>query len=121
MAAQHPSQANIATDSLEKIPGNIAVSYLPESDSLSQKALEKGLNYFKQGYVHDMKVTDVNGSIRVDAKCWRSMRKNEAPHKIHIEIGTDTLKESYCTCKVGYVNFMYFFSFNFGDKFGKIM
>jgi predicted metal-dependent peptidase len=50
MAAQHPK---LASDSLEKIPDNIAVSFLPDFESLSKKALEKGLNYFTQGYVHD--------------------------------------------------------------------
>jgi tyrosyl-tRNA synthetase len=49
MAAQHPK---LASDSLEKIPDNIAVSFLPDFKSLSKKALEKGLNYFTQGYIH---------------------------------------------------------------------
>jgi hypothetical protein len=48
MAAQHPK---LASDSLEKIPDNIAVSFLPDFKSLSKKALEKGLNYFTQGYI----------------------------------------------------------------------
>jgi hypothetical protein len=40
MAAQHPK---FASDSLEKIPDNIALSFLPDFESLSKKALEKGL------------------------------------------------------------------------------
>jgi hypothetical protein len=40
MAAQHPK---LASDSLEKIPDNIAVSSLPDFESLSKKALEKEL------------------------------------------------------------------------------
>ena len=98
MASQHP---NMASDSLEKIPENIGVSFLPDSDSLSKKASEKGLNYFTQGYIHEMKISDVHGTVRVDAKCWRSMRKNQPPHNLHIEIGKDTLSESYCSCKAG--------------------
>ena len=43
MAAQHPK---LASDILEKIPDNIAVSFLPDFESLSKKALEKGLNWF---------------------------------------------------------------------------
>jgi hypothetical protein len=43
MAAQHPK---LASNSLEKIPDNIAVSFLPDFELLSKKALEKGLNYF---------------------------------------------------------------------------
>jgi hypothetical protein len=41
MAAQHPK---LASDSLEKNPDNIAVSFLPDFKSLSKKALEKGLS-----------------------------------------------------------------------------
>lgn len=98
MASQHHQQV---TDSLEKIPNNIAVSFLPNSESLSKKATEKGLNYFTQGYIHKIKISEVNSTVRVDAKCWRSMRKNQDPHKLHIEIGDEKLTESYCSCKAG--------------------
>lgn len=101
MAAQHPTDANISTDSLDKIPDNISISYLPESDSLSKKALEKGLNYFTQGYVHNIRISEINDAVRMDARCWRSMRKNEAPHTLQIEINGHKITESYCSCKAG--------------------
>lgn len=111
MAAQLPGQSDIPIDSIQKIPENIAISYLPESESLSKKVLEKGLNYFTQGYIHDLKISDTNrGSIRVDARCWRSMKKNELPHthSLHTEIGPENLTESYCTLKAGIVNIIFF-------------
>jgi hypothetical protein len=37
---------------------NIAVSFLPNCESLSKNALEKGLNYFTQGYIHDIKISE---------------------------------------------------------------
>ena len=74
MATQDPK---LASDSLEKIPDNIAVSFLPGFESLSKKALEKGLNYFTQGYIHNIKISEARGAIRVDARCWRSMRKSQ--------------------------------------------
>jgi hypothetical protein len=80
MAAQHPK---LASDSLEKIPDNIAVSFLPNFESLSKRALEKGLNYFTQGYIHDIKISEAHGTMRVDARCWRSMRKSQDPHNLH--------------------------------------
>lgn len=46
MAAQHQQAV---TDSLQKIPDTIAVSFLPNAESVSKKATEKGLNYFTQG------------------------------------------------------------------------
>ena len=102
-SAQHPK---LASDSLEKIPDNIAVSFLPDFKSLSKKALEKGLNYFTQGYTHNIKISEARGAIRVDARCWRSMRKSQDPHNLHVEIGDDKLSESYCTCKAGYINLL---------------
>ena len=51
MADQHPKLASV---SLEKIPDNIAVSFLPDFESLSKKVLEKGLNYFTQGYIRNI-------------------------------------------------------------------
>ncbi|VDI62478.1 Hypothetical predicted protein [Mytilus galloprovincialis] len=101
MAAQHRNPTNITNDSLEKIPETIAISYLPESESVSKKALAKGLNYFTQGYIHDLRISEVNGAVLVDARCWRSMRKNDSPHSLHIEIGQQKLTESYCTCNAG--------------------
>jgi hypothetical protein len=103
MAAQHPK---LASDSLEKIPDNIAVSFLPDFESLSKKALEKGLNYFTQGYIHNIKISEARGAMRVDARYWRSMRKSQDSHNLHVEIGDGKLSESYCTCKAGYINLL---------------
>ena len=105
MAAQHPK---LASDSLEKIPDNIAVSFLPDFESLSKKALEKGLNYFTQGYIHNINISEARGAMRVDARCWRSMRKSQDPHNLHVEIGDDKLSESYCTCK-SFIFLLFFF------------
>jgi hypothetical protein len=110
MAAQHPK---LASNSLEKIPDNIAVSFLPDFESLSKKALEKGLNYFTQGYIHNIKNSEARGTMRVDARCWRSMRKSQDPCNRHVEIGDDKLSESYCTCKTWYINPLYFCCFSF--------
>ena len=57
MAAQH---SKLASDSLEKNPDNIAVSFLPDFESLFKKALEKGLNYFIQGYIHNIKISETH-------------------------------------------------------------
>ena len=91
---------------LEKIHDNIAVSFLPDFESLSKKAFEKGLNYFTQGYIHNIKISEARGAIRVDARCWRSMRKSQDLHNLHVEIGDDKLSESYSTCKAGYINLL---------------
>ena len=99
MAAQNPK---LASGSLEKNPDNIAVSFLPDFESLSKKVLEKGLNYFTQGYIHNIKISEAHGTMRVV-----SMRKSQDPHNLHVEIGDDKLSESYSTSKDGYVNLLY--------------
>ena len=92
------------TDSLRNIPDDISVCYLPEYLNISKRSQEKGLRFFTQGYIHDIKVNDTDiAAIKVYARCWRSMRKSELPHKIDITISvTDKkLTNAYCTCKAG--------------------
>ena len=96
------------SDNLAKIPEQISVSFLPDHSDLSQKVLEKGLNYFIQGFVHDIKIchapntgASAPSDTRVDAKCWRSMKKKEDPHKLYLEINDNKIPEAVCTCKVG--------------------
>lgn len=97
------TSANVATDSLKSIPDDFCVKYLPNSSNLSEKALQKGLNYFTQGYIHDIKIFNSDESVQAAARCWRSMRKNQSPHRLHLEIKNDSINESHCSCKVGYV------------------
>jgi hypothetical protein len=49
------------SNSLEKIQDNIAASFLPDFELLSKKALEKGLNYFTKGYIHNIKISEAHG------------------------------------------------------------
>jgi hypothetical protein len=58
-------------------------NFLPDFESLSKKALVKGLNYFTQGYIHNIKISEAHGTMHVDARCWRSMRKSQDPHNLH--------------------------------------
>jgi hypothetical protein len=97
--------AEPATDSIVDVPDTISISFLPQSETLSERVITKGLNYFTQSYIHDVRVLKLEKSVRVDAKCWRSMRKSEQPYALQIEIDVakSILTESYCKCKAGYV------------------
>lgn len=55
MATNKPYNTAAATESLKNIPQDISVSYLPNANSLSQKALDKAFNILTQGYIHDVK------------------------------------------------------------------
>lgn len=96
------------SDDLRKIPDQISVSFLKEHANISERVLEKGLNYFSNGYIHEIKIYDMKTTsenlqceLRVEAKCWRSMRKNEDPHKVEIEIKGNKIPEALCNCKAG--------------------
>jgi hypothetical protein len=60
----------------------------------------------QQKYKSNINISEARGAMRVDARCWRSMRKSQDPHNLHVEIGDDRLSESYCTCKAGYINLL---------------
>ena len=86
-----------ADDSLLGIPDNICISFLPNYKKLSERVLKRGLNYFLQGYIHQIKIY----GKKVEAKCWRSMRKSAPPHRIRIEISASNITDSFCSCKAG--------------------
>ncbi|XP_070548024.1 uncharacterized protein [Ptychodera flava] len=95
---------DLFSDSLRNVPDDISVCYLPNFQNLSKKSQEKGLNYFSQGYVHDIKINDHNATeVNIIARCWRSMRKSELPHNIDISISTAERKlaNANCSCKAG--------------------
>ena len=98
---------------LTAIPDNFSISFLPEYQNISQKAQQKGLNYYLQGYVHDIKIfvssptssdsLTVTKVTLVSAKCWRSMRKNDRPHNISFTLknAEELIEDSHCSCKAG--------------------
>ncbi|XP_061677603.1 putative sodium-coupled neutral amino acid transporter 8a isoform X5 [Syngnathoides biaculeatus] len=90
-------------NSPSRIPDNIGGFFFPNGSDLSRRVPQRGLNYFKQGYVHGIKILDGAGrNIKVTAKCWRSMQKTLMPQKLNIQIQQDKIVESYCACKAGW-------------------
>ena len=58
-----------ASDDLRKISDQISVTFLPKSSCVSKNCLERGLNYYTQGYIHEIKVfEDTNAVVRVNAE-----------------------------------------------------
>jgi len=99
MAAVH----TVASKSLQHIPDNISVNFLPNHAKLCERILKRGLNYFTQCYIHDIKIFIHDGlkQSEVTCKCWRSLRKNEKPHQLRILVSDKEITEAYCSCKVG--------------------
>ena len=93
-----------ASNSMSHIPENISITYLPNHLTITDRIQKKALNYYMQGYIHKIKIFDeFLPKVTVTAKCWRSMRKHEKPHDLHLDIDENEQKitESYCTCTVG--------------------
>ena len=98
--------AGLASDSLSSVPDDFGLTYHPNYSKLSERAKQKGLNYFTQGYVHDISIFPTESSgLALTAKCWRSMRKSDEPHKLHVDVDTTSkaITEAFCTCKAGLV------------------
>ena len=68
---------------------------------VTKKSLERGLNYYVQGYIHDVKIFNEKNGVQVAAKCWRSMRKSKKPHQLNLTLSTDSIIDSFCSCTAG--------------------
>ena len=62
---------NSSICTLEVVPDNIRTHPLPNSSSISRKALEKGLDYYYEGYIHNVFIEKVTNAteVQVKAKC----------------------------------------------------
>ena len=62
--------------------------YYTAESKVFTKARNRELNYWVKGHVHDIKLDDGNDgeTIKVIAKCYRSYKKSETPHKLLMDI-----------------------------------
>ena len=90
-------------DLVENIPEDISFLYHPEHMHISKKARHRGLNYYLQGYIHDIQLDAQDGTLNARCKCYRSYKKNETPHTLHMEISLHNkqIVEAYCSCVAG--------------------
>jgi hypothetical protein len=100
----------MASDSVNKrglqlIPDDFSLNYYG-TDEFSLKSRERGLIYFKEGYIHKIKINESseNSRVHIAARCYKSMRKGEDPHKLHVEMDpkNKAITDSYCSCTAGY-------------------
>ena len=105
-------------DDLPPFTYNTIVKYVRNSGKNIQnsphymvmKPFERGVNFFIEGYLHNVLVKLHEGSktFYIRALCYRSLRKNESPHKIRIAISTEQpydVLASSCTCVAGSLGF----------------
>ena len=60
-------------------------------DYIVMNPFERGVNFFIERYLHNVLVKLHKGSktFYIRALCYRSLRKNESPHKIRLAISTE--------------------------------
>ena len=85
---------------LQIVPDDFTLSSF--NFDFSQKSQSKGLIYFKEGYVHNISVAkSAEGTIIIAARCYRSMRKGESPHRMSIDLKDSVVADAYCSCTAG--------------------
>eukprot|EP00058_Branchiostoma_floridae_P026669 XP_002612160.1 hypothetical protein BRAFLDRAFT_125368 [Branchiostoma floridae] len=62
-----------------------------------QKTLKRGYAFFSGAYVHDVEVKD-GCPVWIRAKCFPSMKKNEAPKQLKMSNSTSSDKQVDCDC-----------------------
>ena len=97
---------------LDDLPRFTYNSIVTSPDYMEMKPFERhrGVNFVIEGYLHVVlvKLQKGNKTFYIRALCYRSLRKNESPHKIRLAISTeqpyDVLALS-CTCVVESLGF----------------
>ena len=79
-------------------------------DYMVMKPFERGVNFFIEGYLHNVLLKLHKGSktFYIRALCYRSLWKNESPHKIRWAVSTEQpydVLASSCTCVAGSLGF----------------
>lgn len=78
-------------NSIVKYARNSGKNIQHSPDYMVMKPFERGVNFFIEGYLHNVLVKLHKGSktFYIRALCYRSLRKNESPHKIRLAISTE--------------------------------
>ena len=71
-----------------RLPANIRVEWLRRKCSISMRAEQQDYKFAVEDYICNTKVTAVEdtGTFIVDARCYRSQRKNERPHNLVVTV-----------------------------------
>lgn len=98
MAATTNARNIISSDILIEYFKNVTLLHV----TLPSRAKERVYNLFINGYVHTVKIySNTDKTIEITAKCYRSMKKSEDPHKVSmtrdcIECAIDDI---HCSCQ----------------------
>ncbi|XP_071118722.1 uncharacterized protein [Haliotis cracherodii] len=87
--------------SLADLQADLSTSFMKQV-SFSMKSKQQGFKFFSEVYFHSVSMTyGENDTIVSSAKCYRSMKKNEPPHAVHVDIKPEEISYAYCSCQAG--------------------
>ena len=97
-------------NSIVKYIRNSGKSIQQAPDYMVVKPFERGVNFFIEGYIHGVlaKFHSPNETFYLRAYCYRSLKKNEAPHQLRLAISTkgpSYVLGSSCNCVAGALGF----------------
>ncbi|CAG9773418.1 unnamed protein product [Ceutorhynchus assimilis] len=69
-----------------------------KKQSWTNRQRDRGYRFFAEGYIQEV-FTNKSECI-IKAKCFRSQKKNEIPHRLHSP-SIDVMIEGHCTCEAG--------------------
>ena len=110
MAAVQTFCSRSVRTNISSIKFEVGISLFGDTP-LTKRSKERGYLFFSQGYVHETVIYKNNDSdvVEIKAKCYRSMRKSQPPHKINLIISPtqqddgrkNRITESTCSCVAG--------------------
>lgn len=79
----------------------------PGATNYVEKTLQKGYKFFFENFVHDACAVMQGNHIFIKARCFKSQKKNDAPHRVSAQIDCETLDvvNAHCSCKAGTTGF----------------
>ncbi len=94
--------ASSSVVSLNSISDHFSLSFL-QGEDISLRIKKLAYSFFSENYLHDIKLSKDGDIICVDAKCFRSMKQSEPPHRLVIKISSVSITDASCTCTAGWV------------------
>jgi len=95
-----------ASRRLDIIKFNLELNHLNSHSEDCKRLQERGYNYFVHSYIHGILLSGPKhdgNEVDVTAKCYRSYRKSDAPHKLVMTVSNEKneIVFSQCSCTAG--------------------
>ena len=85
------------------VPDDISAAYLPYIPTLRQK--QRAMAFCRGSYIKSVNINRESDRTTIKSRVYRSQRKSDEPHSVHIEVRSEEGKvtDAHCSCKAGYI------------------